>query len=112
MLDGASSPLPAGHEAAVDVEGLPGGEVGCGRGEVNGDADQVGRFARPAGRDAVEDPAALRLVGPERLSQLGLDPAGADAVDLDVLLGPFDRHHPRHLPHPALAQPLYADAAD
>src|SRR5690606_18106526 len=75
--------------AAVDRQGRAGDEVGGGRGEEDGDAGEVVGPAPAPGRRARQNlvvQALDLLAGAQR--QLGVDPAGQDAVHLDVVGGP------------------------
>src|SRR5207247_5910576 len=62
-------------------------------------------------RLTVDDQAAA-LGAPERLGQPGLDEAGAEAVDLDVVLGPPDGHDLGRLGEGALGQPVDRDRVE
>src|SRR4051794_35179681 len=50
-------PLTAGHEAAIDVDHLAGGEAAGRRGEIDREPDEVFRKPQAAGRSPVGDPS-------------------------------------------------------
>src|SRR5438105_1911506 len=92
-----------GRDAAIDIEDVAVDEGRGVAGEEHRGADQVFDIAPAARRRAVDEPAAELGVVDERLRQLGLEVAGAEAVDLDAVLAPVDRHALGEHLHRALA---------
>src|SRR5271155_1607330 len=97
--------LPHRRKAAIDRDRGAGDEVGGGRSEEDGDAGEVFGDAPAAGRSAGQHPLVQSgdlLAGVA--GQLGVDPAGQDGVDLDVVRRPGGRQRLGQLDEGAFAR--------
>src|SRR5262245_31982574 len=81
-----------GRHAAVDIEDVAVDEIRRGAGEEDRRAHQILDVTPAPRRRAADQPLAEVFVGDQRLRQLGLEVAGAEAVDLDAVRPEVDRH--------------------
>src|SRR5581483_7529275 len=90
--------------AAVDGQALARDEVGGAGSEEDGRAGALLRLAKAAGRSALDYAPVGGLVGLEAGRHVGRDPAGDDAIHLDIVAGPGDGEGLRELDDAALAR--------
>src|SRR5262245_58897363 len=81
--------------APVEEDGLAGHEVRGGRGQVDGQGADLLGPADPSGRNVTYKTLSDPLVPPGRRRHLRVEPAGRDAVHLDVVARPFHAQGPR-----------------
>jgi hypothetical protein len=83
--------------AAVDHEGGAGDEAGCLRGEEDDSAAQFRRVTPAAERDLGQEGLIGGGVVAEAAVERRVEGAGAERVDVDALVGPFEGHGARQL---------------
>src|SRR5215204_5300201 len=91
--------LDTRRHPSVDIEDMPVHVIRRLARQEDGRADELVDLAPAPGWRARLDPAREGLVVQEGCVELGLDVAGADPVDLDVVAGQLRAEGPRHHPH-------------